>query len=229
MPARFDLIAKTNTGAKDDWTAHERMLRSRGAMTAVLFIFAFAALAVGMRVLPVFFEVRRARDFLRRAEWEGVEWDWFAMSVSARWKGLPVSFQRLYGSWRMCIASPCAVTLHVTRRDDLFARFKDAFRADALDTGSSAFRFHGSDISAARRLEGDDEVALAMHEVLRGGAELIIDGDGITVEAPKSASLDAAWRLVVAVHHLLLHAQPSNPSRSPSPVPLGDRQPEPHR
>ena len=84
-----------------------------------------------------------------------------------------------------------------TRRSNFLAWFNDAFSADVIKVEDAA--------ELARTLNNDDEVALAMHRVLRGRAELIIDHEGITVATPShwNETPDAAWRLVVAVDRLL--------------------------
>jgi hypothetical protein len=149
--------------------------------------------------------IRRLREFMRRAGWEVGEYDWFMSMTSARWNGRPVSFSRMRKRTRIRLEQPSTVTLQVTRKSDLLVRLNDAFRADAIEIQSSAFRFYGDGAELARVLSADDEIALAMHEVLRGGGELIIDREGIAIETRSfwDDTPDAAWRLIVAIDRLL--------------------------
>jgi hypothetical protein len=164
--------------------------------------------AIAAFVVPFFMHrsgVRRLREFAERAGWDDGEYDWLMSTMESRWQGIPVSFWRVRNRSRLRLARPSAVTLHVTQKSDFLAWFNDAFRADVIKVESAAFRFYGDAAELARSLMDDDEVALAMHKVLRGGAELIIDGEGITVATRSywDETPDAAWRLVVAVDRLL--------------------------
>lgn len=157
-------------------------------------------LAVGLPIASLVRERNVMRDFIRRAEWEQPEWDWLAQTMTARWRGMTVAWQRFgRGWWLMWVERPGHVALRVVRRADLVANLNVAFRSDALKIDDSAFRFYGEDEQAARALERNEDIALAMHKVLRSGAELIITPDMIKVQASRYASFDNAWQLLVAL------------------------------
>ena len=150
-------------------------------------------------------EIRVMHELMHDAGCVNTEYDWLAQTMTGKRNGVPVSWSRPRRRHRLRLEQPSPVTLHVTRKDDLLARLNDAFRADVIEVERSAFRFYGDAPSLARTLNDDDQAALAMHEVLRGGAELIVGEKGITVEMPRYSgeSPAAAWRLIVAVDRCL--------------------------
>jgi hypothetical protein len=166
-------------------------------------LFAIAALAVPF--LMQLYANRLLRKFAKRAGWDDGEYDWLMSTMESRWNGIPVSFRRVRNHSRLRLERPSAVTLHVTRSSDILGWFNDAFRTDIIRIESDVFRFYGDAVDLARVLTDDDEVAMEMHRVLHGGAELIIDHKGITVAARSywNETPDAAWRLILAVDRLL--------------------------
>ncbi|MEA2569978.1 MAG: hypothetical protein QOI24_1979 [Acidobacteriota bacterium] len=166
-------------------------------------VFAIAAFAVPF--LMHRHAIRLLREFARRAGWEDGEYDWLMSTMESRWNRVPVSFWRVRNRSRLRLERPSAVTLHMTRKSDALAWLNDAFRADVIEIEPSVFRFHGDAVELARALNSNDEIAFAMHEVPYGGAELIIDREGITVTARSywNETPDAAWRLILAVDRLL--------------------------